>query len=143
MHPTASSLLVALFLPLPVVVAVALALGWWRATHASLGKALAFVAAWLVAIAAIGASGVLNRWDARPPPLMIMFIVVLAATVTAGFSRIGRKLGEGLPLAALIGFQAFRLPLELVMHAVSRRASSRSRGAGSRRCSSRPCSRSR
>ena len=37
-------------------------------------------------------------------------------TVTAAFSSLGKKIGDGLPLAALIAFQAFRLPLELVMH---------------------------
>jgi hypothetical protein len=116
MHPTASGTLVALFVPLPVVVAVALALGWSRATRASFPKALAFVTVWLAFVAALGWTGVLNRWDARPPPLMIFFIGVLALAVTAALSSVGRKIGDALPLASLIAFQAFRLPLELVMH---------------------------
>ena len=116
MHPTASGTLVALFLPLPIVVAVVVALGWWRATRASLGKGLAFVLAWLAAVAAISASGVLTRWDTRPPPFIVLLIVVMGATVTLAFSRVGRKIGDDLPLAALVAFHAFRLPLELVMH---------------------------
>jgi hypothetical protein len=101
---------------LPIIVALALALGWSRATKAPLSKALAFVGAWSVAISALGASGALNRWDVRPPPLMILFIVLMPTTVTLALSSIGRKIGDGLPLAALVAFQAFRLPLELVMH---------------------------
>ena len=37
-------------------------------------------------------------------------------TLTAALSPYGRRLAEALPFGALIGFQAFRLPLELVMH---------------------------
>jgi hypothetical protein len=116
MHPTASGALVALFLPLPILVALMVVLGWWKATRGPLVRGLAFVAAWLAAVAGIGASGVLTRWDSRPPPLVVLLIVLLAATVTLALSPIGRKVAEGLPLAALVGFHAFRLPLELVMH---------------------------
>jgi hypothetical protein len=33
-----------------------------------------------------------------------------------GYSRLGRQLAVCVPIAALVGVQAFRLPLELIMH---------------------------
>jgi hypothetical protein len=53
------------------------------------------VLAWASITALAAASGVLREFDATPPP----FALVL-----------------GLPLWALVGFQVFRLPLELLMH---------------------------
>ena len=65
---------------------------------------------------ALAATGLLQRTDVRPPPLNVLLVVVTLATITFGFSRIGTALLRSLPMAALIGAQAFRLPLELVMH---------------------------
>lgn len=42
-------------------------------------------------------------------------VPTLALPVALGFSRIGSALAQA-PLAVLVGFQGFRLPLELVMH---------------------------
>jgi hypothetical protein len=47
---------------------------------------------------------------------MLLLVATLALALTLGFTRPGARLARGLPLAALVGFQAFRLPLELVMH---------------------------
>lgn len=73
------------------------------------------VLAWLGVTAALSASGVL---EAPGPPPRVMFFLVgsnLAAVIFA-FSRPGTRLAAGLPVAALVGFHAFRLPLELVLH---------------------------
>jgi len=78
--------------------------------------ASAGVALYLAAIAAVGLSGVLTRFDLRPPPFMLLVVVTLGLTLAVALSSVGRRLATGLPLAALVGFQAFRLPLELVMH---------------------------
>jgi hypothetical protein len=43
-------------------------------------------------------------------------IVTVALGVGLGVSRLGRKLADGIPLAALVLAQSFRFPLELVMH---------------------------
>jgi len=48
--------------------------------------------------------------------MLIWFASIFALALGVGFSPVGKRLALGLPLAALIGFQAFRLPLELVMH---------------------------
>jgi hypothetical protein len=60
--------------------------------------------------------GVLARFELRPPPFMPFVGVSLIAAAALGLSPLGRMLATELPLAALVGAQAFRLPLELVMH---------------------------
>jgi hypothetical protein len=41
---------------------------------------------------------------------------MLVMTLALAWSSFGRRFADKLPFVALIGFQAFRLPLELVMH---------------------------
>jgi hypothetical protein len=74
------------------------------------------VAIWLAAQAAAALSGWLARFDQRPPPMVIWFASMIVMTLALGWSGFGRRFADKLPFAALIGFQAFRLPLELVMH---------------------------
>jgi hypothetical protein len=82
-----------------------------RTIFAGLGVAL-----WLAAQAAAALSGWLGRFDLRPPPMVIWFASMIAMTLGLAWSGFGRRFADKLPLVALIGFQAFRLPLELVMH---------------------------
>lgn len=65
------------------------------------------------AIAAL--SGFLSRFDFFPPPMLIMIVSVLGVAFAIGLSSFGRILATETSLIALIGLQAFRLPLELVM----------------------------
>lgn len=99
-----SSVLVAL------IVAVGLATGSRRRTGAfALG-----LAAWLAALSGYVASGVM----VQPMPWVPLFL--LASTLAAiglAASPLGGALARALPLWALVGFQGFRLPLELVLHA--------------------------
>src|SRR3954470_5736667 len=74
------------------------------------------VAIWLAAQAAAALSGWLGRFELRPPPIVIWFASMLVMTLGLAWSGFGRRFAGKLPLVALIGFQAFRLPLELVMH---------------------------
>lgn len=70
---------------------------------------------WLGALAVIVLSGFV---EASPMPrLPVTFIAIMLVSVGAGFSRVGGWLASSVPLAALVGFQAFRLPLELILHA--------------------------
>lgn len=76
-------------------------------------------AAWLAILAGAVGSGVVQ---ASPmPALMILFFASNAVAVA--LSRIGGWLAAGTPLGALLGFQAFRLPLELVLHDWARQGS--------------------
>lgn len=61
-------------------------------------------------------SGLFQRWDLRPPPFMLMFVPVTILTACLALSSFAQRLVEALPFSVLIGAQAFRLPLELVMH---------------------------
>ncbi|RYD64187.1 MAG: hypothetical protein EOP84_32950 [Verrucomicrobiaceae bacterium] len=48
--------------------------------------------------------------------MLFVFLAVLALGLRLGLSKVGDRLVRGLSLPVLIGFQTFRLPLELVMH---------------------------
>jgi hypothetical protein len=74
------------------------------------------IALWLAAMAAAALSGLLGRFDLRPPPMVIWFASMVVMTLALAWSPFGRRFADKLPFAALIGFQAFRLPLELIMH---------------------------
>ena len=76
---------------------------------------------WLAATWAVAASGVLRQWDRRPPPFALLVFAIVALGFGIAFSSFGRRLATGLPLWVLIASQAFRLPLELAMHAMSER----------------------
>lgn len=55
--------------------------------------------------------------EANPIPAgPIFFVSVNAAALVFSLSRVGRKLALGVPVTALVAFQGFRLPLELVLH---------------------------
>ena len=79
-------------------------------------RAGAGVAIWLAAMAAAALSGLLGRFDLRPPPMVIWFASMVVMTLALAWSPFGRRFADKLPFVALIGFQAFRLPLELIMH---------------------------
>jgi len=51
------------------------------------------------------------------PRLPVMFVAIIMVSIGAGLSPIGGWLASTAPVAALVGFQAFRLPLELILHA--------------------------
>jgi hypothetical protein len=96
---------------------------WWTGVGLPLGArrrrtvlAGVGVAIWLAAQAAAALSGWLGRFDLRPPPMVIWFASMIVMTLALAWSGFGRRFADKLPLVALIGFQAFRLPLELVMH---------------------------
>ena len=84
-------------------------LGWTAA--AALG-----LAAWMGATAALARSDWLSTFDTMPPPAALLLGGLLAGTVALAFSPLGRRLAHGVPLAALVGVQAFRAPLEVLLH---------------------------
>jgi hypothetical protein len=119
MHPAASFLVTAGIGGIALFVAATLVIGFRRATGT---RGLAFGAAilgWLALLATLASAGVLHRWESRPPPIFVMLLTAFVVTVVVARGAIGSKLARGLPLAALVGFHAFRLPLELVMHSAA------------------------
>lgn len=73
-------------------------------------------ALWLGVPAALAASGLLGRFEVLPPPMLVMMFPLACLTLVLAFGRLGTALGAGLSLAALVGLQIFRFPLELVLH---------------------------
>lgn len=50
------------------------------------------------------------------PAMPLLFASIIVLSIGFAFSNLGLSLGIALPLWVLIGFQAFRLPLELILH---------------------------
>src|SRR4051812_47112686 len=114
----ASSLLVGLFVGLALVVAAMFVAGVHRSGMTPSGRgairqtavaALATVA-WLSGTLALGASGRLS-FTTKPPTMLVLIAVTIVLAAIMGTSRLGLRLATGLPLAALVGVQAFRFPL--------------------------------
>lgn len=78
--------------------------------------AVVVASAWLAATAAFAFSGALRDFDARPPRLALIVAPPLLACLILTLTSAGRRLATGLPAALLIGFQAFRVPVELILH---------------------------
>ncbi|HEX2204327.1 MAG TPA: hypothetical protein VHG91_13545 [Longimicrobium sp.] len=77
--------------------------------------AAAGIGAWLALVGGAAAAGRLT-FDGRPPTMMVLVAATVVLAVALGGSRVGGRIAAGVPLAALVGAQAFRLPLELMMH---------------------------
>jgi hypothetical protein len=99
-----------------VVVAAAFVVGVGGAAgQSSATRPVLVVMGWMALTSALARAGVLGNFETKPPPLFVVLAGVVAAAVWAARSRLAARMSE-LPLAALVGFHAFRLPLELVMH---------------------------
>jgi hypothetical protein len=92
---------------------------WLRARYegaAAARSAAIAIAAWMAGSAALAQTGVLQRFDFTPPPMALLIITVLTVPFVLAFAPVGTRLARAWPVVALVGLQAFRLPLELVMH---------------------------
>ncbi len=104
----------AAFGPIAAAILVGLvgrAAGRRAASFAAIGAAI-----WLGSTLAIAASGTLADFARRPPPLMVLMAATVALGVALGASKLGGRVASGVSLPWLIGVQAIRFPLELVMH---------------------------
>lgn len=106
-----------------IVVAVIAALLWaihhaFRAdptqARAQTTRATIGITIWLAMIGGVVAGGVMPRLPLSGLPFFFGGIILVSGWL--GLSRLGGNLAAHVPLAALVGFQAFRLPLELVLH---------------------------
>lgn len=125
----ASGLLIGGFVVLPVLLGAGLVLaGDWAGRRLgespatrrrwAIGTGLGVVL-WLLLSAVAAASDVLRRFDIAPPPFAWLVLAVTVLGILVPYSRLGTRLIRGLPLAALVGYQVFRFPLELFMHRAS------------------------
>ena len=72
-------------------------------------------AAWLLFTGVLARSGVLADFSSTPPRIAFLLLPTMLLAVVLGFSKFGSRLSL-MPLAFLIGFQAFRIPVELLIH---------------------------
>ncbi len=77
-----------------------------------------FILAWMLIAAALALSGKLNHFNATPPPIGLLVVSGLIATIAVGTSRLVARLVE-LPFAVLIAAQAVRILVEILIHASS------------------------
>jgi hypothetical protein len=79
-------------------------------------RAFVLVVIWLAVPAALAKWGVLQNFASTPPPLMLLVAVLTLTTLGLAFSPFGSRLVSGIGIGWLVGFQAFRLPLEWLLH---------------------------
>ena len=73
------------------------------------------VAAWLTTTAGLAATGVLAHLDLVPPPLLVLIAISFVATTVFCLSSAGKRLTQAVPVAWLVGFQAFRIFVEIFL----------------------------
>jgi hypothetical protein len=115
---TPDSASLGLFLLVVFFVFAAYAVGFYRAKKRSSKHFLMMTVGltlWLIFTSLIVVSGKLQENHVLVIPF---FAFMNIAALLFALSRVGKSL-SALPLTALVGFQAFRLPLELVLHSWS------------------------
>ena len=70
---------------------------------------------WLVFTGVIAKTGVLSDFSSMPPKIVLLLVPTFVVTMILAFSKIGERLSV-LPLTFLVGYQAFRVPVELLIH---------------------------
>ncbi len=102
------------FVGLVLVVAALLPLA---VAHAGGGRLDAAVATglYLGVIGAVAVSGALE-FGPLPPRLLFLVTPCFAATTALALSPLGARLAARVPLVWLVGYQAFRIPVELLLH---------------------------
>jgi hypothetical protein len=71
---------------------------------------------WVAVVSTASYSGALLPRGGAPLPFVAMLVGVVTLGIGLARSPVGDRLARGLPLSYLVGFQAFRFPLELAMH---------------------------
>jgi len=79
-------------------------------------RTIGAVALWLGLHAAVASSGIIEG-NRMPPPVLFYLGPTMLVGVAFAFSRLGARFAA-LPLGVLVGLQAFRLPLEMILHAL-------------------------
>lgn len=71
---------------------------------------------WLVVPGLLAARGVLDRWSPMPAPPLVITGLVTLATLGLALSPFGGRVAQRFTLAALVGYQFFRVPLEMLLN---------------------------
>lgn len=87
-----------------------------EATRAATIRVSVGVLAWLGLTGTLAAAGVLDHFDRFPPPIMPLFLAAFVLVFAVAFSKLGRRLADDLPLSLLVGYQGFRVAVEIMLH---------------------------
>lgn len=71
---------------------------------------------WLVVPGLLAARGTLDRWSPMPAPPLVVTGLLTLATLGLALSPFGARVAQRFTLAALVGYQFFRVPLELLLN---------------------------
>ena len=80
---------------------------------------LGLLMVWLAYAGLLGIAGVAGRYDQVPPGLLLLVIPVVVSLLALTLSGPGTALARQIPLGLLIGFQVFRVGVELSLHHLS------------------------
>jgi len=89
-----------------------------RAAARVAGKLALVLAAWLVLAGLLSASGVLSRFEARPPPLMLVVGGAIGLSTYLGRRAITGRLLDTMPRSWPVALQTMRVPIELMLYAL-------------------------
>jgi hypothetical protein len=87
-----------------------------RGAHSGSGVAIAVGVLYLVVPGVLAWRGMLDRYNPLPAPALLMVLVLTIVTLTITLSSLGKRLIDAAGLASLVGFQAFRIPVEWLLH---------------------------
>lgn len=71
---------------------------------------------WLALTAGLAWSGMLRRFDQLPPPFGLLLLTMVLLVSFLAFSKVGTHLISRVGLIGIVGFQAFRIPVEICLH---------------------------
>ena len=112
---TATATSATLFSGLVLVVALVIAYGLVRA-RVGIVATLAILLAYLAIPSALARLGMLSRYDPLPAPALLLLLGLTLLTVAIVFSPLGARVAAGIALGAIVALQAFRIPVELLLH---------------------------
>ena len=103
------------FVALVLVVALIVFRALWQA-RVGLRLIAGVALIYLVIPAILASQGLLDRYDPLPAPALVMVAIIAALTLTITLSAPGARIIAAVGLPALVGFQAFRIPVEWLLH---------------------------
>ena len=98
------------------VIAVTLLFLYAAMKTGRISVAIVVLVFWLVVPAVLASRGVLDRYSPLPAPALVVVALVTVGTVVLALSSFGAGIAAGVPLAALVGYQVFRVAVEWVLH---------------------------
>ena len=114
--PDGSPMLRALFVALTFSLGTLFVVAVFRSSNRRNAVIAALITALWIAGTGLAAARGLLHFAPPPPTIAIVLVATLVSSIGLGLSPVGRRMALQLPLAALVGFQGFRVAVELLLH---------------------------